>query len=39
MYGVAGGMLTPEARLLFVELLLATIKHFISKRVQFLEVD
>jgi hypothetical protein len=38
MYGVAGGMLAPEERLLFVELLIATVKLF-SKRVQFFEVD
>jgi len=38
MYGVAGEMLALEERLILIDLLIATIKHFI-KRVQFFEMD
>ena len=38
MYRLAGGILAPEERFLFVELLIETITHF-SKRVQFFELD
>jgi len=37
MHRVAGGMLAPEERFLFVELLITKIKDF-SKRVQFFEL-